>query len=176
MKLVNKLLSTLMMVTLAATPILLISSRAMAEPGMDGSYIGAGVAAGVTNGGRGHDDAQFGGTLQGRWQIPDISTPISLRGAALIGGDTVALVPTVTYDFPIVRNTNLYAGVGYSFLVDDSHVTQLGNKDSVVVTTGVETAVNDDIVIFGDAKWGIDAYRNTSADAVSLQAGVGVRF
>jgi hypothetical protein len=31
-------------------------------------------------------------------------------------------------------------------------------------------------VIYGDANWGIDAYKDSDADAVSLQTGLGYRF
>jgi hypothetical protein len=159
---------------LVALPILVVPSMARAQSGMTGSYIGAGVAAGVTNGGQVSDDAVFGGNVQGRWAIPDV--PISVRGAVLFGGETTALVPTLTYDAAIGKHTNLYIGGGYAFVVNDGERTPIGNRDAAVVTVGVESEVAKSVVVYGDAKWGIDAYENSSADALTLQAGVGFRF
>ncbi len=160
--------------TLVALPILVVPSLAMAQPGMTGSYIGAGVAAGVTNGGQVNDDAVFGGNVQGRFAIPE--TPISVRGAVLFGGQTTALVPTLTYDVAIGKHTNLYLGGGYSFVVKDGERTPIGNRDAAVVTVGVESEVAKSVVVYGDAKWGINAYENSSTDALTLQGGVGFRF
>jgi hypothetical protein len=160
--------------TLIALPVLLVPRMAMAQPGMTGSYVGAGIAGGVTNGGQTDEDAVFGGNIQGRFAIP--KTPISARGAVLFGGKTSAIVPTLTYDAPIGRNTNLYVGAGYSFISEDGERTQLGNRDAAVITAGVESEVAKSVIVYGDAKWGIDAYENSSADALTLQGGVGFRF
>jgi hypothetical protein len=142
--------------------------------GLTGSYVGAGISAGVTNGGRQNDAATFGGNVQGRYAITN--TPVSIRGAALFGGDSTAIMPILTYDAPIAKNTNLYLGGGYSFQTDEGKASQLGNQNAPVVTLGAESEVAKNIVIYGDAKWGIDAYRNSNADAVSLQTGIGYRF
>lgn len=171
---------------LAATAALAVSSIvasagiASAQPvelqqkGMNGSYVGAGVSAGVTNGGQQEDAATFGGNVQGRYAIP--KSQVSVRGAALFGGNSAALIPMVTIDAPVAKNTNVYLGGGYSFQTDEGKASQLGNKNAPVVTLGAESEVARNTVIYGDAKWGIDAYKNSSADAVSLQAGVGYRF
>jgi hypothetical protein len=150
------------------------SAQTPSETGMNGSYIGVGTAAGVTNGGRGNDAATFGGNVQGRAALPN--SPFSVRGSVLFGGDATAIMPIVTYDAPIAKNTNLYLGGGYSFVTDEGKVTPLGNQNAPVVTLGAESEVAKNVVLYGDAKWGIDAYRNSSADAVSLQTGVGYRF
>lgn len=142
--------------------------------GLTGSYIGAGISAGVTNGGRQNDAATFGGNVQGRYAITN--TPVSIRGAALFGGDSTAIMPMLTYDAPIGKNTNVYLGGGYSFQTDEGKASQLGNQNAPVLTLGAESEVAKNIVIYGDAKWGIDAYRNSNADAVSLQTGIGYRF
>ncbi|MBW4632607.1 MAG: porin family protein [Iphinoe sp. HA4291-MV1] len=142
--------------------------------GMNGSYIGAGVSAGVTNGGRQNDAAVLGGNVQGRVAVKN--TPVSVRGSVLFGGDSTAIIPTLTYDAPIAKNTNLYIGGGYSFLTDEGQASQLGNKNAPVLTLGAETQVAKNTVIYGDAKWGIDAYKGSDSDALSLQAGVGYRF
>ncbi|MBF2067268.1 MAG: outer membrane beta-barrel protein [Calothrix sp. C42_A2020_038] len=147
---------------------------ASAETGMPGSYIGVGAAAGLTNGGRGNDDAKFGGTVQGRFAIPQ--APVSVRGAVLFGGDATVIAPTLTYDLAIAENTNIYVGAGYSFVTTEGKATQLGNRNAALLTLGAESAISKNFVLFGDLKWAIDAYRRSSNDALSLQAGVGYRF
>jgi hypothetical protein len=161
--------------TLIAATILLSASIASAQPaGMNDNYVGAGISAGTTHGIHSNDDAVFGGNIQGRFVIPQ--TPVSARGAVLFGGDATAIVPTLTYDLPIANNTNLYVGGGYSFITSEGQNTQLGNRDAAVVTAGVESKVNRNLVIYGDAKWAIDAYENSNGDALSLQTGLGLRF
>ncbi|BCL33926.1 outer membrane beta-barrel protein [Nostoc sp. MS1] len=142
--------------------------------GLKGDYIGTGISSGVTNGGHSNDDAQVGGDIQGRVAISH--TPLSVRGSFLFDDKTTATVPTITYDIPITKNTNLYAGAGYSFIGKQGDDTPLGNRNSVVLDTGVETAINKNLVAFGDGKLGFDAYQNNDADAVSFQLGVGYRF
>ncbi|MDF5710692.1 MAG: outer membrane beta-barrel protein [Nostoc sp. S4] len=160
---------------LAVTSIILSGGIASAQTaGTTGNYIGAGIAAGATSGGQGNDDAQFGGNIQGRYAVP--KTPLSVRGSVLYGGDAAAIMPIVTYDAPIARNTNVYLGGGYSFITDEGQNSPLGNRNAPVVTLGVESEVSKNVIAYGDTKWGIDAYRNSDADAVSFQAGLGYRF
>lgn len=167
---------------LVVAPVFLSSGQANAAPlatqptGTNASYIGAGISAGVTNGGNpgGDDDAKFGGNVQGRFAIPN--TPISARGAILFSDESAALMPMISYDVPVTNNANVYLGAGYSFVTENGFPTPLGNKDAVVLTTGAEAQVSRNIVVYGDAKWGIDAYKDSSADAVSLQTGVAYRF
>ena len=168
--------------TLAATiiaPALLLAGRASADPikGTKADYIGAGVAVGVTNGGTtkpGGDAATFGGNIQGR--LTTNKAPVSVRGAVLFSDDTSAIMPIVTYDVPVAKNTNVYVGGGYSFVEKQGQHTPLGNKNAPVVTVGAESQLGQNLVVYGDTKWGIDAYKNSPADAVSFQAGAGVKF
>ncbi|HEY9907232.1 MAG TPA: outer membrane beta-barrel protein [Thermosynechococcaceae cyanobacterium] len=166
---------TIAALTVLVAPAILSAGSASAQPiRFSDSYIGAGVSAGVTNGGQGNDSALLGGNIQGRLGLP--SAPVSLRGTVLYGGDTSAIIPTVSYDQRISDNANVYVGAGYSFVEEEGVRTPLGNKDSVVLTAGAEAGVGKNVVVYGDAKWGIDAYKNSPADAVSFQAGVGYRF
>jgi len=142
--------------------------------GLHASYVGAGVSVGVTNGGQGNDGATFGGNVQARYALPE--TPVSLRGAVLFTDKTVAVMPIVTYDLPIAQNTNLYAGGGYSFVTNQNAPTPLGNQNAVVLTAGVESEIVKNVVAYGDVKYGINAYKGSNSDAVSLQAGVGYKF
>lgn len=149
-------------------------AAASASQGMTGSYIGIGIAPGVTSGGHRGDDAQLGGDIQGRVAIPH--TPLSVRGSFLFDDKTTATIPTITYDIPIAKNTNLYAGAGYSFIGKQGDDTPIGNRNSFILDSGVETALSKNVVAFGDAKYGFNAYENSDANAVSLQFGVGYRF
>lgn len=144
------------------------------KPGTDASYVGAGIAAGVTNGGQTGDAATFGGNIQGRVAIPN--APVSVRGAVLFSDETSAIMPIVSYDQAVSNNANVYVGAGYSFVEANGSPTPLGNDDAPVVVVGGEAEVLNGLIVYGDAKWGIDAYQNSPADAVSLQAGVGYRF
>lgn len=160
---------------LAVAPLFLSANAASAQPtGMTGSYLGGGLSIGVTDGGNDDDeDADLGGNVQGRYDFTQ--APVSLRGAWLFGGDSSAIVPSISYDLPVSNNANIYAGVGYSFVTDDG-VSQLGDQDTVVLTTGVEGAVARNVVLYGDVKLGLDAYQDSSDAAVSLQVGAGYRF
>lgn len=159
-------------------PTLLSAGQASADPvkGTKADYIGAGVSAGVTNGGSatGGDAATFGGNIQGR--LTTQKAPVSVRGAVLFSDDTSAIMPIVTYDVPVAKNTNVYVGGGYSFVEKTGEATPLGNKNAPVVTVGAESQIGKNLVIYGDTKWGVDAYQNSPADAVSFQAGAGFNF
>ncbi len=150
------------------------AQAANSAKGLQASYVGAGISAGVTNGGQGNDGATFGGNVQGRYALPE--TPVSLRGAVLFTDKTVALMPIVTYDLPVAQNTNLYAGAGYSFITNQNAPTPLGNQNAVVLTAGVESEIAQNLVAYGDVKFGINAYKGSNASAASLQVGLGYRF
>lgn len=160
---------------LVVAPLFLGAGSASAQPvRFDGSYVGAGVGAGVTNGGRDNDAATIGGNISGRFAVPN--APVSVRGTVLFTDDNSAIVPTLTYDIPVSKNTNIYAGGGYSFVQKDNKASQLGNKDAAVITAGVESEVTKGVVVYSDAKYGINAYQGSGANSLSLQAGVGLRF
>jgi len=160
---------------LAISPMFLVAEKASAQPtGTNASYLGGGVSAGVTNGGKTGDAATFGGNIQGRLAIPN--TPVSARGAILFSDETSAIMPMISYDVPVTNNANIYLGAGYSFVEQNGKPTPLGNKDAVVLTTGVEAQVSRDIILYSDAKLGIKAYENSPASAVSFQAGAAYRF
>lgn len=175
-----KLKSLLTLCALSATaiaPFLLSVGSVSAQPkGTDASYIGAGISAGVTNGGStiGGDAAEINGNIQGRVAVPKV--PVSARGAVIFSNDTSAIIPQVTYDIGVAKNTNVYVGGGYSFVESNGKPTAIGNKNAPVVTIGAESKVTDNIVIYGDAKAGINAYKDSSASSVSFQAGAGFQF
>jgi hypothetical protein len=164
------------LVTAAATVSLGINS-ASANPsgmGMHKGYVGVGAAGSVTNGGTGSDGLNFGGNVQGRVVIPN--TPMSVRGTVLFNGNNSAIVPTVTYDLPVAKGTNVYAGVGGAFVQNKGVNSPIGTRDSVVLNAGVETQVAKGVVVYTDAKLGLNAYQNSPASAVGLSGGVGIQF
>ncbi len=163
------------MSTLVIAPILFHAGSAIAATVRnDHSYIGAGLSGSVTRGGGNDEGHTFGGNVQGRFAVPN--APVSARGSVLFNGNNAAIIPTLTYDLPLTERTNLYAGAGYSFVVDHDRTSQLGNRNTPVLTAGVESRVGDRVVVYSDVKYGIKAYESNDAGAVSLQGGVGFEF
>lgn len=164
--------------TLALLPIVLSGGSASAQPktGTNATYVGAGISAGVTNGGQNADAATFGGTIQGR--LPVGTSQFSVRGAVHFTDATSTVMPIVTYDVPISNKANAYVGGGYGFhqAADGTQPTSFGNKDAPVVAVGVESQVGENVIVFSDAKVGIKPYQNSNASSVSLQVGAGYRF
>ncbi len=149
-------------------------AAAETEKGTDASYIGAGVAAGVTNGGVNHDAATLGGNITGRLKLG--SAPVSIRGNVLWSDETSAIIPELSYDVPVASKTNAFITGGYSFVEKDGKPTPLGNRDSVVVGAGVESEVAKNFLVYTNAKVGLRAYQNSPASAVSINGGIGYRF
>jgi hypothetical protein len=132
-----------------------------------GSYVGLGPTVGFTDG------TQIGGVLAFRYKL--LETPISFRAQALIGKGT-AIVPTVSYDFPLNWQTDAYLGAGLVLTSGDT-ASPVGNKISFALQPGIDYVIpNSNTVIFGNAIIAFDAYRNSGGTALSLQGGVGLRF
>lgn len=175
MKLSLKSVATLSALSALALSPLLFAGSASAQPvRFDGSYVGAGVGGSVTSGGRGNDEAQFGGNIQGRFAVPN--APVSVRGSVMFDGNNSVIIPSLTYDLPVAKNTNVYLGAGYGFVQKDGQTSQLGNKDAAVLSAGVESEVAKGVVVYSDAKYGINAYQGSGAGSLSLVGGVGLRF
>ena len=132
-----------------------------------GSYVGVGPTIGLSDG------TQIGGVLAVRYKL--LETPVSFRAQALIGEST-AVVPTVSYDFPINWQTDAYLGAELVLAGGDTP-SPVGNKVSFALQPGVDYMVpNSNTVIFGNAIIAFDAYRDKGGTAVSVQGGVGLRF
>jgi hypothetical protein len=137
-----------------------------------GSYIGIGPSVGLTSGGQG-EPSRTSGVLAVRYKF--LEAPISLRAQAIIG-DNTAIVPVVSYDIPINWRTDAYIGAGAS-IVNGRTTTPVGNETSFVLQPGIDYVLpNSDLVLFGNAIIAFDAYRNGGGTAVSVQAGVGLKF
>lgn len=135
-----------------------------------GSYIGVGPAFGITQ-----DDNDDGGgvaaVVAARYKF--LRAPISLRAQAFLGNGA-AIVPTVSYDYALNWNTDIYLGAGASIPLGGNSV--LGDRTSFAIQPGIDyTLPNSDLVIFGNAVISFDGYRDGGA-AASLQGGVGLRF
>ncbi|MFM7365308.1 MAG: hypothetical protein ACKO11_12615 [Cuspidothrix sp.] len=146
---------------------LFINSQSVQAQVAYGSYVGIGPTLGLTNG------TQLGGVIAARYKL--LETPISFRTQALIGKAT-AVVPTVSYDFPLNWQTDAYLGAGLVLTGGDA-ASPVGNKISFALQPGIDYVIpNSNTVIFGNAIIAFDAYRNTGGTAVSVQGGVGLRF
>ncbi|MGB7251210.1 MAG: hypothetical protein WBC73_19910 [Phormidesmis sp.] len=125
-----------------------------------GSYIGIGPAVGFG------DDGNFGVALNGRYNVLEL--PISIRGAAFFG-DGSAFVPTISYDFPLNFNTEIYLGAGVAFAGEGS---VLGDGTAFAIQPGVDYTMDEsNLVLYGNA---IFAIGNDTSTAV--QGGVGIQF
>ncbi len=137
-----------------------------------GSYIGIGPAVGLTRGGQ-NEPSRTSGVLAVRYKF--LEAPISLRAQAIIG-DNTAIVPVVSYDIPLNWHTDAYIGAGAS-LVNGKTTTPVGNETSFVLQPGIDYVLpNSQVVLFGNAIIAFDAYRKGGSTAVSVQAGVGLKF
>lgn len=167
-------ISALSSVIMTALIVNVGQAAAETKKGTDASYVGAGISAGVTNGGQNNDAANFGGNLTGRVKLGD--TPFSARGNVLWNDDTTAIIPEVSVDVPIANRTNAFVTGGYSFVENNGSPSPLGNRDAVVIGAGVESEVANNFLVYTNAKVGLRAYENSPASAVSINGGIGYRF
>ncbi|MBD2666438.1 hypothetical protein B6N60_02479 [Richelia sinica FACHB-800] len=177
MKFVTKAYVTIAAVSaLVISPMILSAEKAAAETqkGTDASYVGAGISAGVTEGGKTNDAPSVGGNLTGRLKLGN--TPFSARGNVLWNDQTSAIIPEVSLDVPIAHKTNAFITGGYSFVDKNGLSTPLGNRDSFVVGAGVESEFAKNFLVYTNAKLGINAYEDSPASAVSINGGIGFRF
>lgn len=135
-----------------------------------GSYVGIGPSFGLAEGGR-DEDREISAVVAGRYKF--LRAPVSVRAQALIG-ENLAIVPTISYDFPLNWQTDVYLGAGASIPIGGN--TPVGNQTSFVLQPGIDYALpNSDVVIFGNAIIAFDGYKR-GGTAASLQGGVGLRF
>ena len=138
-----------------------------------GSYLGAGAGFNVTNNGIPGSEDSTSGLLAVRYKF--LRAPISLRTQVLVGGDGIAVVPTVSYDFPINWQTDAYVGAGASIV--KGNTTAVGNKNSFVIQPGIDYALpNTSLSLFTNAIIAFDGYRSNNGTAISIQGGAGLRF
>jgi len=139
-----------------------------------GSYIGGGLSFGVSEGNVNSGEGRNTSALAA-FRYKFLEMPISLRTQVLFGSST-AIVPSVSYDYPLNFDTDLYIGAGISF-TNSATNTPVGNKTAFVLQPGIDyTIPNSSLVIFGNILFAIDGYKNGSGTATALQTGVGLRF
>ena len=162
--------------SLVVAPILFGADQASAETqkGTDATYLGAGAAAGVTNGGQTGDAATFGGNLTGR--LPLGKSGVSARTQINFSDETSAIIPHLTYDIPVAQGTNVYVGGGYQFVEKKGSPTPSGNNNGVAAVIGVEKELGRNVLIYSNATTAINGYKNSPASAVSINAGLGWRI
>ena len=142
-----------------------------------GSYVGVGGSVGLTSGSSDFGEgSNSGGVIAVRYRILEV--PISLRAQALISERT-AIVPTVSYDIPLNWQTDAYIGAGAAIMLsgDTDRTSPIGNQTSFVIQPGIDYSLpNSQLVLFGNAIFAIDSYKEGNGTGVSLQGGVGLRF
>lgn len=99
--------------------------------------------------------------------------PVSLRGAVVLGDEIEAVMPGVTYDLPVGNDANIYAGAGYA-IVRPGAQTVLGDRDGLVLTTGVEASINERVILYGNIR--LHPTNVGNQDPIRLQFGLGHRF
>ncbi|MFZ4665522.1 MAG: hypothetical protein ACOYME_03775 [Prochlorotrichaceae cyanobacterium] len=171
-RLTSLLSSSLALSTVLLSSLYLSPRSVQAQPAY-GSYIG--VAAGLGQRNEGNDDLDFSAIASGRYKLLEL--PISLRSQIFVDSNSLALVPTVSYDLPLTWQLEPYVGAGVAFSTEGSLV---GDKTSFVVQPGVDYVIpNSRVVLFGNAVIAIDAFDGGERDgktAVSVQTGIGYRF
>lgn len=140
-----------------------------------GSYVGVGAAFGLTEEAGTGDGAGLDMVLTGRYRF--LRVPISIRATAFLF-DNFTLVPTVSYDYPLSWNTDIYLGAGVSFPVgDDDNPSPVGNQTAFVLQPGIDYMFpSSRLSLFGSAIIAFSGYRDGGNTAVSLQGGVGYQF
>ncbi len=121
-----------------------------------GSYIGIGPAFG---------DGEIGVAINGRYNVLEL--PISIRGAAFLGEGS-AFVPTISYDYPLNFNTEIYVGAGVAFASEGS---VMGDGTAFVLQPGVDFLTGNNLVFYGNAIVPFGGDTNTA-----VQGGVGIQF
>jgi hypothetical protein len=139
-----------------------------------GSYVGLGASFGLTddaNTGRGNS---LSGVVAGRYRFLEV--PVSIRAQAFFGGGGFAFVPTVSYDYALNWNTDLYIGAGVSFASGDTP-SPVGDQTAFVIQPGIDYLFpNSNLVLFGNAIIAFGAYRNGGNTAMAIQSGIGYQF
>ncbi|MGB6297638.1 MAG: hypothetical protein WBF90_15840 [Rivularia sp. (in: cyanobacteria)] len=146
---------------IASVPVLLKTESASADEGMRGSYVGIGVSA---------DESGAAASVTGRIDLKPVSIRTTVTGACDSGLCATLVVPTVTYDFGIGKNANIYAGLGASAisLSDSNSSVSLGT--GAVVQAGAEGAISQNVVLYGDGTY------FTNGGGTLWKVGVGYKF
>jgi hypothetical protein len=161
----------------AAPKYIVQSATEIAAPqsiGTTSNYLGAGISSGLNNENTGGSPAKSGGTLYGRYSIPQSN--LSARAGIVFTDKISAVTPKLTYDVGVAPGTNIFLGAGYNFVNETTASTPLGNKSAPVLSLGVESQLANNVLVFGSADLGVNAYQNSNSTAIAIQGGAGFRF
>lgn len=157
----------------AAALVTLLDIRPVQAQAAYGSYVGAGGSLGLSEDDNGDGDG-LGLVISGRYKF--LVLPISVRAQAFLLNGDLALVPTVSYDFPVSFQTDVYLGAGIS-LPTGNDPSPVGDQTAFVLQPGVDFAVpGSNLVVFGNAIFAFDAFEDGGGTAAAVQAGVGWNF
>lgn len=138
-----------------------------------GSYVGLGGSLGLNDDDNGDGDG-LGLVISGRYKL--LAVPISLRAQAFLLNGDLAIVPTVSYDFPVSWQTDVYLGAGVSLPTGDD-ASPVGDETAFVIQPGIDFAIPaSNLVVFGNAIFAFDAFEDGGGTATAVQAGVGWNF
>lgn len=158
---------------IAATAMLATAEPAQAQAAY-GSYVGLGASFGLTDDAATGQGNSFSGVVAGRYRFLEV--PVSIRAQAFFGGGGFAFVPTVSYDYSLNWNTDIYLGAGVSFAGGDTP-SPVGNQTAFVLQPGVDYLFpNSNLVLFGNAVIAFGAYRDGGNTALAIQSGIGYQF
>ena len=190
----NQVIKTIAISTLAIAPIMTAINPASAAPktapkyvaqmareiaapqsvGTNSNYLGAGISSGLTNDNVVGSQAKSGGTLYGRYAIPQ--SKLSARAGIVFTDKISAVTPKLTYDIGVAPGTNIFLGGGYNFVNETNASTPLGNKSAPILSLGVESQLANNVLVFGSADLGVNAYKNNNNTSIAIQGGAGFRF
>jgi hypothetical protein len=142
--------------------------------GTNSNYLGAGISSGLTNDNGVGSQAKSGGTLYGRYAIPQ--SKLSARAGIVFTDKVSSVTPKLTYDIGVAPGTNIFLGGGYNFVNETNASTPLGNKSAPILSLGVESQLANNVLVFGSADLGVNAYKNNNNTSIAIQGGAGFRF
>ena len=153
----------------------LVDARPANAQAAYGSYVGIGAGFGLTEESETGRGSGLDMVITGRYRF--LRMPISLRTTAFLF-DNFTLVPTVSYDYPLSWNTDIYLGAGASFPIgDDDNPGPLGNRTAFVLQPGIDYMFpNSRWAAFGSAIIAFNGYRNGGNTAIAVQTGIGYQF
>ncbi|AFY39297.1 hypothetical protein Lepto7376_3057 [[Leptolyngbya] sp. PCC 7376] len=168
----NKIAGVAIAATFVTTAVMLSGQTPVQAQAAYGSYIGVGASLGLSSDDN-DDGSGIAAVITTRYKF--LEAPLSVRTQAFIGEST-AVVPTISYDFPLSWQTDAYIGAGVSF-ANGEEPSPVGDQTSFVIQPGVDYVIpNGNTVIYGNAVVAFDAFENGGGTAVAIQGGLGLRF
>ena len=105
-----------------------------------------------------------------------LKAKLSARAGVVFTDKISAVTPKLTYDVGVAPGTNIFLGGGYNFVNETNASTPLGNKSAPILSLGVESQLANNVLVFGSADLGVNAYQNTNSTSIAIQGGAGFRF